>query len=241
LHPQLQRSIVDFVKEVSTAGVVFTTHSVGLARATAEYLYTVSRGADTFPTIKEFVTTPRPAEFLGEMSFASYQELGASKILFVEGKTDVGPLQHWIRQLGLEHEVVVFSIAGDDGIFRLSTELPEYMRLCQNISVIIDRETASDADPIPPRRQELKETCERYGARCLILEKRAIENYFPTHAVEAVFGPGIEPLGRYESPGDKWPSHSKTKHNVSLAAATHVGELAGTDLHFFLQSLTSEE
>lgn len=241
LHPQLQRSLVEFVDGLCTCGVIFTTHGVGLARAAADHLYLLAKDQSGFPKLSEFVTISRSSELLGELSFSTYQELGCKKILLVEGRSDVAPFQHWIRQLRIEHEVVVFSLAGNDGIYKLKDELSEYKRICNDIAVIIDSEVDSADSPIDPRRLELARVCKEQAVKCLILKRRALENYFPTSAVSVVHGETLEALGPYELPKDKWPNHSKMKHNQALAAVTSIYDLQGTDLHLFLESLRSAD
>jgi hypothetical protein len=58
--------------------MVFATHNIGLARATAESVYTFQKRNSQPSQVSEFGATPRLSEFLGELSFFGYKELGVS-------------------------------------------------------------------------------------------------------------------------------------------------------------------
>ena len=57
-------------------------------------------------------TIPRLSEFLGELSFSGYKELGFDKILLVEGPTDVTTVQEFLRILQKDHMVVLLPLCG---------------------------------------------------------------------------------------------------------------------------------
>lgn len=241
LHPQLQRAMVEFIESIASDGVLFATHSIGLARATAEYLYSVTTGKDHCASIKPFERAPKLPEFLGEMSFSTYQELGFSRLLFVEGKSDVGPIRQWLRELNNDHEVVVFSLGGSSGISALPSEIGEAKRVCENISVILDRDTDDSNSAPNAERIAAKAACDEAGVPVLILERRALENYFPDNAVKKALGPTATALEPFERPKAKWAEfgYGKSHHNPAIAAEIRVEDLKGTDLFRFLITLTA--
>lgn len=143
LHPPLQQALVSFLSEFSENGLVYATHSVGLAKATADQIFCCKPNTSGYSTITRYERTAQMSEFLGEMSFSSYQELGFSALLFVEGKTDVPIFQHWLRKLGLGKQVVVLPLGGTTGIPLEINDLQEAKRICNNIFVVIDSEKTS--------------------------------------------------------------------------------------------------
>jgi energy-coupling factor transporter ATP-binding protein EcfA2 len=236
LHPSLQEELIDFLIERTSHGLVFTTHSVGLARATAESIFSIAPHDDSHPEITTFEAISNLAEFLGEMSFSSYQELGYSRLLFVEGKTDIGPIRHWLRELNVDHKVVVMSLAGESGISMLPQQLSELKRICTDIWVIIDSEKSSEDAPLSTHREAAQLACCEQNVECHVLERRALENYFPSRAVKKVKGDSFEALGPYEP---KWHGHDKMRHNLQMAEATRLADVQGRDLEAFLAKVAS--
>src|SRR6266700_8378531 len=83
LHPSLQLDFLTRLTAYANHGILFATHSVGLARASADHIYSVRRSPDGQSEITDYNSTPRLAELLGELSFSGYKELGFDKILLV--------------------------------------------------------------------------------------------------------------------------------------------------------------
>src|SRR5439155_19162935 len=75
LHPSLQLDFLTTIASYASEGVLFATHNLGLARAASERLYSLRREGQGASRIAEFASTPRLAEFLGELSFTSYREV----------------------------------------------------------------------------------------------------------------------------------------------------------------------
>ena len=89
--------------------------------------------------------------------------------------------------------------------------------------------------PIQSRRRRLQvgKVCGELGINCLILERRATENYFPEAAIGAVYGGSVGAFGPYEKPPSGW---SKAR-NWRVAREMAKNDLAGTDLGIFLEAL----
>jgi predicted ATPase len=97
LHPSLQLDFLTTLGSYARKGVLFATHSYGLARASAQSVYTVRKNADQGSEVTPLEATPRLSELLGELSFCGYKEVGFDKILMVEGVTDVLTIQQFLR------------------------------------------------------------------------------------------------------------------------------------------------
>ena len=125
LHASLQLDFLTSIASYTSHGVVFSTHSIGLARASAERVYSVRNTAGQ-SEVKEFETTTNLAELLGELSFAGYKELGFERILLVEGPTEVKAVQQLLRMFRKDHKVVLLPLGGASMInARSETELEE--------------------------------------------------------------------------------------------------------------------
>ncbi|MGA2901571.1 MAG: AAA family ATPase, partial [Candidatus Acidiferrales bacterium] len=67
LHPSLQLDFLTTLHSYAREGVIFSTHSIGLAKASAERIYSLRKKDDGTTQLKEFGTTARLSEFLGEL------------------------------------------------------------------------------------------------------------------------------------------------------------------------------
>ena len=112
LHPSLQLDFVTTLSSFSGDGLLFATHSIGLARAVADDVYSVRRVEQGVSEIHLLEATPELAQFVGELGFSAYQELGFSLLLLVEGPTDVKTVQLLLRRYGIEHKVLLLHLGG---------------------------------------------------------------------------------------------------------------------------------
>lgn len=233
LHPALQFEFLTVLGSYATEGVWFSTHSIGLARRAAEKIHSVSRISEGNSIVRSLPGTPRLAEFLGELSFASQKELGFEKILLVEGPTEVKVIQRFLRSLSKDHSILPLPIHGH---MPRRDELEELMRITSNISVLIDSEKSSRDAPLDKSRAELGGICEACSIKFLALELGATENYFPDDAVKKVFGPTYRALKPYEKLNQINPRWGKNQ-NWKVAEATSFEQIAETDFGRFLRNL----
>jgi hypothetical protein len=237
LHPALQSKFLTTLGSYAKKGVLFATHSIGLARGSADYIYSVRKPSGQNSTVHELGETPSFAEFLGELGFSSYRELGYSKILFVEGKTEIKTFQEFLRKCKKDHEFVVMSLAGSDMINpNIEHELSEVLRLTGNVSAVIDSERASEGQALDVARQGFVGVCEGLGIRCHVLTRRAIENYLPDRAVKLYTEGRCRALAEYERFKDLSPRWSKSE-NWKIAREVTAKEIQATDLGGFLDSI----
>ena len=237
LHPSLQ---VDFLTSLasytSTGSVVFATHSIGLARATADRIFTFTPTSDG-TLVSNFERTPNYPEFAGEMSFSSFRELGFSTILMVEGPSEVKAVQQLLRLLRRDHEIVVLHLGGASMICPgRELELGELKRITNSVAVLIDSERASGGANLPPERDQFLRDCEALGFKTHATELRAFENYLPDHAVKAIKGDAYRALGPYERLQNVTPAWGKAE-NWRIAREMTKEELVATDIGRFLSSL----
>ena len=108
-------------------------------------------------------------------------------------------------------------------------QLRELKRISSNLLAIVDSErSAAGAEPEANVRG-FAEACAKAEIGCHVLELRAIENYFPDHAVKATMGESYRRLGPYERLRDVDPSWAK-RENWRIAGAMTRLDLEGTDL-----------
>jgi len=239
LHPSLQVRFLTTLAKYTTYGVMFATHSIGLARTVSEHIYTVRKiGAHSL--VKPYEATDNFAEFLGEMSFSTFRDVGYDTVLGVEGPTEIATMQEFLRKLGKDHRIVALPLGGSAMICGgRQHELSEVRRLAggNKVAVLIDSERSADNGPIPADRQAFLNDCSALGFGTHVTERRAIENYFPERAVQAVLGPKYSALGPYESLSKAPLGWSKSGDNWRIAKEMTKDELLETDLGRFLDNL----
>ncbi|MBD2039158.1 ATP-dependent nuclease [Microcoleus sp. FACHB-672] len=240
LHPSLQLDFLTTLGQYASQGVFFATHSIGLARASAERIYTVRKGDESSEVI-EYEKSPSLVEFLGELSFSTYREFGFDKVLMVEGRTEIKTMQQFLRKYGKDHEILILSLGGSSFITPDSqSELEEVKRISENIFVLIDSEKKSMDAPLELKRQDFLEMCQEIEINCHVLERRATENYFTDRAIKQVKGEKYGVLGPYDKL-ENAPHGWKKAENWRIAQEMSKEELEATDLGKFIKNLCGIE
>jgi hypothetical protein len=235
LHPTLQREFLQCIGSFATEGVLFATHNLGLALSQADHTYSVLRVAHGHSEVQSYDQTPRLSEFLGEMSFAGYRQVGFDKILLVEGVTDVKIMQHFLSLYEKQDKIVVLSLGGNDLINgNRRDELQEILKICPNISVIIDSEKATESSQIETPRMAFAEMCKSLtpSIRCCVLKRRSTESYFSGAAITKILGANAPEFGHF----DKAPSTIKGR-GWKIAREMMKEDIDTTDLGVFLSSI----
>ena len=237
LHPSLQLDFISELGKIATKGLLFTTHSIGLARSCADSIYTVNRVKDGVSKVTPFDGTPNLSEFLGELSYSSYQALGFEKILLVEGVTDVRTVQQFLRKQRSDHRILLLPLGGNaliDG--RRELELSELKRITPSISALIDSEKDGPEKELDAKRDEFLKVCGRIGIKAKVLDRRATENYLSERAIKSIKGEKYRVLQSFEKLTSVEPHWSK-EENWKIAAEMTWEEISETDLGQFLTSL----
>jgi len=189
--------------------------------------------------VRPLETLHRLGEFLGELSFGGYKEIGFDKVLLVEGPTDVTTVQQLFRKYEKDHKIVLLPLAGSsmiNGSSTTETQLEELRRISEHISVLIDSERTTSEEPLSADRQAFVELCSRAGIACTVLERRAIENYWTERVVGKVMGTKFRNLTPFERLKDMSPHWAKMD-NWRMAREMTRDELKQTDLGGFLDRI----
>jgi ABC-type branched-subunit amino acid transport system ATPase component len=236
LHPTLQLDFMTTLASYARVGVLFASHNLGLARASADLLYSVQRLKGT-SRIAPIEQTARLPEFLGELGYSGYRELGYDQVLLVEGSSELKVIQQFLRLYGKDHHVVLVSLGGS-GLIRHGSdaELAELKRLAPKVSAVIDSERSAADAPLDAARQAFIETCSTIGIPCVALQHRALENYFTDNAIKQVKGAKYRALQPYERLRDVDPSWGKAE-SWKIARAMRKSDLDQTDLGATLDAL----
>ena len=237
LHPSLQVDFLTTVTSYAKRGLLFCTHSIGLARACGDRVYSVRKIVHGESEVSEYQDTPRLSEFLGALSFSGYKDAGFDKVLLVEGRTDVKTIQQVLAKYKKDHQIVLLPLGGRTLINKNSKEeLQEIKRITKNVFSVIDSEREHAGAPLDSGRQAFVSNCQDLGINIHVLNFRATENYFSDSAVKKVFGPSRLALEPYEVAGTAVSSWDKSE-NWRIAKEMTKAEFDATDLGSFLKSI----
>ncbi len=236
LHPSLQLDFLTALGSFAEYGTLFSTHSIGLARAAADRIYSVVR-RDGVSRVEEFEQLRNLPEFLGAMSYSSYHAIGFDKVLLVEGTTEVLAIQRLLRKLRKDHRILLLPLGGSALINTgRESELSEIKRITPNVSALIDSEKASAAVSLSRDRAGFQAACVKLGFACHVLERRALENYLSEAAIKQVKGDRYRALGEFENLKDANPAWAKNE-NWRIIGEMDWSDVKDTDLGRFLDGL----
>jgi len=237
LHPSLQLDFLTTLASYASHGVLFATQNIGLARASANRIYSIRKSEHGLSEVCAYEAVPRLSEFLGELSFAGYRELGFDNVLLVEGPKDITTVQQFLRLYKKDHKIVVLHLGGRSTINGVSAnQLEEIKRITENVSALIDSERTSKDEALHKDRIAFGRLCEDAKIKCHVLERRAMENYLSGRALKEVKGEKYRALEPYESLSDAPMSWGK-EENWRIAQKMSLEEISSTDLGMFLNEL----
>jgi ABC-type cobalamin/Fe3+-siderophores transport system ATPase subunit len=238
LHPSLQIDFLTTLASYAEHGVLFATHNLGLARAVSDRVYSVRKVGRDGREVRDFTGTRALAEFLGELGFNAYQDLGFETVLLVEGPTDVTCVQQLLRLHHKDHQIVLLPLGGSAMVNSgCEAQLAEITRISQKVYALIDSERTQSGEPLAAGRQGFVEVCSKLKIPCRVLQRRAIENYLPERAIRGVKNSDkYRALGHYEALKAANPAWGK-EENWRIARLMTRDDLQGTDLGTFLDEL----
>lgn len=236
LHASLQLDFLSTLASYTRYGVAFATHSIGLARTSADRIYMLSKPPGGVSKVQAYEESRELATVLGQLAFDKRPDLGFNRVLLVEGKSELRAVGRLLRLYGKEHEVLLLPLHGDEMIRGdVEQELVELLRLGGDVKYLIDSERDSEGAQLSRNRQAFVDLCEKLEVNGCVLERRALENYFPEAAVKKAFGVNAVALGPYEKKGQAqgWPKTG----NWRAASEMTITDLEGTDLGAFLEGV----
>lgn len=237
LHPRLQIDFINRLLKYSKKGMLIATHSLGLAHSVAQGIYSINQPKGTTESlIKPFENTPKFTEFLGELNFSGFPDLGFKKVLLVEGPTDVPVFSALLRKKNKYQNYLIWPLGGSSMINgETAKQLSELKRLGDDIDIHcwIDSEVQSEEQETSEPRKKFKKNCKDLGIEVTISKYRSIENYFPLEVIQKI-NPKIETFGPYDAvPDGIWDKGS----NWRMASELDLEQINTTDLYKFIQEL----
>lgn len=240
LHPALQLSFLATLGSYATKGLLYSTHSISLARSTAQRIYAVKKinngSSQMHPYSDKAIHF---GSWLGELSYSSRVELGCEGLLLVEGPTDVLVFQELLRKVNKDHKYVLMQLGGSSLINGdAGVHLSELNRIIDpsKIRVFIDSEKSSVDAPLAKSHADFVEACEEIGIKVHVAERRATENYFENDGIRNTLGSEFQALEPYQLL-KTCPKPWHKSNNWRIARETKFENIKDTDLGKFLTSL----
>ena len=241
LHPALQTRFLSTLGSYARRGVIFATHSMGLARSVAQRIYSVNRIGQGRSEIRVFGQQHRNlAEWLGELGYAAMENIGVDRILLVEGQSEVLCFHEFLRKIGKDNSYVVIPLGGSSLINgNAAIALEELKRLvpATNIVGFIDSERSNENEQLTEDRRSFLAICAELKIEMRASERRATENYFPSAAIRLALNDDgyveLGPFGKLKDAQKRWGK----SNNWRIVREMNLNDILGTDLHDFLFSL----
>jgi ABC-type cobalamin/Fe3+-siderophores transport system ATPase subunit len=237
LHAALQEQFLSLLAPFCKSGVVFSTHSLGLARSVTQSTWQVYRGTDGFSELQKLAAPDTPIAGLCDLQYSAWRAAGMQMVLAVEGPNDVLIIRHWLRTLDADRQILVAPLLNGDGMATRGVHqcLSDLRLFPTPIAALADSERKRHGGPTADTRGELAKACRDLNIKCLVTERRCIENYLTQSAIDRAFpGKGFAALG----PFDDSKSAPWGKEN-SWRIAPHMTpeEIRATDVGRFLDDL----
>lgn len=241
LHPALQAKFVEALALLASHGVVFTTHSIGLARACADSIIVVQQDVLGRSSLRPFESVNNFSQLMGELSFSQFHELGFDRLLLCEGVTELKTLRQILRLWKLDTSVMLIPLGGTALIdAKRQDELSEFNRFGVKVFVLVDSEREERGEARPDRSKFIN-LCEAlFGkSHAMQTEYRATENYFTADAIAAAMrSEKYKPLQPFQNSKDVSLFWGKNQ-NWRVAAEMTKEDWKKTDIGVFLEVMAN--
>lgn len=240
LHPALQLKFLIALGRFASIGLIYSTHSLGLARSSAQNIYSVSKESAISSKVQIFGDqSPNYCEWLGELSYSGRLDLGCDQILLLEGPTEILCFQQLLRKVGKDQNYLLMSLGGSSLINgNVGNYLSELTRLVsvEKIHIFIDSERKSAEAELIEERRAFKAVCESMKIHVALTERRATENYFTQEALDRALGKGYQVLQPYQKLKESHKPWHKSL-NWKIIAEMNISDIRETDLGRYIESL----
>lgn len=242
LHPALQMKFLEALTLLASHGVIFTTHSIGLARTCADSIFVIEQDAMGRSSLRSFESVQNFSQLMGELSFAQLHELGFNKLLLCEGVSEIKTLRQILRHWKLDGSVMIVPLGGTTLIDpKRQHELSEFKRFGVEVFVLVDSERREPGVTKPDREKFISLCKSLFGDQNAVqTEFRATENYFTAEAInKAMRSEKYKPLEPFQSVGDLDLFWGKNK-NWLIAAEMTKADWQKTDLALLFDAMAAK-
>lgn len=233
IHPDMQRKLLNFLKNNTDKQYIFTTHSnVFLDNAYIDTVYYCSIKDDevtvTDETSKAFI--------LNELGYSIADNLVSDLIILTEGPSDKPVLEELLLKMCIipKYNIKFWAMGGD------IMDKQDLSVFVQNYKVmaLIDKDPGSSTV-----RDKLTKKCNENNIPVTQLERYSIENYFTLDVLKKVFHSQISESVTAIDPNIKLENQigiDVKKNNRKIAKEINLCDIEGTDLNEFLKMVKNK-
>lgn len=197
LHPHLQRRLMTFIMEQTTAQYFITTHSSSIIDTKNATIFGVSSTDDGFADIKPLLSSQEKFLACKEVGFKASDLLQANCVVWVEGPSDRIYLLSWLGKYSPEliegiHFVIVFyggkllsNLNALDSVYSEFSDLINMLHVCRHAAVLVDSDKGANNAPIRGTKKRIEDEIRKVGGFFWITHGREIENYYDFRSREA--------------------------------------------------------
>jgi len=230
IHPDMQRKMLNFLKNSTDKQYIFTTHSnVFLDNAYVDKVYYCFIENDQIgineATNKAFV--------LNQLGYSIADNLVSDLIILTEGIYDKPVIEEFLMQMGLipKFNIKVWAMGGD---IMDKQDLSVFVEN-HKVMALIDKDPGSKSI-----RDKLKSNCEEHKIYCHQLERYSIENYFTVEALRKVFHSQIPDVITTIDPKKKLEDQISVdvkRNNRKIVRQMKLEDVKDSDLFQFLRDV----
>lgn len=203
LHPKMQETFMRTLASKAKVGVIATSHSIALARSTADNIYSLNKSDEGKLCLTQYGDNYKPSVLntICELGYSQFVELGGNNILLVEGKTDIKVFKEILRKYQIEQHFIIIDLGGSSFINGNSfDELNELKRLnAKSYSVIFDSEIEQDGQELKSNFKKFIDICKELKFNVFATECHSTDNYITQEAINKILGESYKALSKYES------------------------------------------
>lgn len=206
LHPKMQEVFVRALAAKSKYGIMATSHSIGLARSTADTILSLTKSSVDKLKLEPFgrLYTPTTSQSINELGYSQFVETGSNNILLVEGRTDIKAFREILRKFNIDTSFIILSFGGaqffNKDKKKINDELKELKKLnAKSISVIFDGSKLKSTDSLEPRLSTFRQCCRSLGFAVFPTEVHSTENYITQEAIDKILGPPYTSLTPFQN------------------------------------------
>ena len=240
LHVSLQADFVTTLSGFARVGLIFASHNPGLAKSAGDRIYQVRLDSRlNCTTLHVFNPGQRLSEVLGELNFSAQEKPGCTKLLLVEGPTEIKAIRQILKKMRAEREIILLPLGGGSMITaNRDDELAEIKKICPDVYALIDSEKISPQQALANDRLAFKRSCEKADIACHVLERRSFENYFSEKSIQRHYGKRYRALGAFDDVKERYPAWQKSD-NWKIIRDMDLLEIENNDLGRFLHYMVN--
>lgn len=177
LHPDIQRKLIDYLKNDTVKQYILSTHSnIFLNNLYSDKIFWLNYYNDC---IKINDVTSK-AIILNDLGYSISDNLISDLIILIEGPTDKPVIEEFLLKLGLlkKYNIKIWALGGD---IMDQQDLSVFLN-SNNVIALIDNDPKSKKI-----REKFKIKCEEHNIHLHKLERYSIENYFSLSALKIIF------------------------------------------------------